>query len=243
MDGETKTMTPEIELEEVEIEAYALRGEAVPQAKRYRIRIDKTQYVVENPTPTGAELLAFAGKTPDKWLIYQIIRGRHPEPVDANERVDLRGPGVERFTTVQRDPTDGLVQSVRREFVLPTGDHSFLESLGYRWEAVKDGQTLVVIIHDWPLPSGYNVKSATLALKLPASFPDDQIDMVYFAPSISRVDGVGIPNLTAETICGELFQQWSRHRTPENPWRTGVDDISTHLCLVDDWLRREFRLR
>ena len=42
-------------------------------------------------------------------------------------------------------------------------------------------------------------------------------------------------------VDGKDFQQWSRHRTTESPWRPGEDDLSSHLVLVDDWLEREFK--
>jgi len=31
----------------------------------------------------------------------------------------------------------------------------------------------------------------------------------------------------------KTFQQWSRHRTPANPWREGVDNLGTHVPLAD----------
>jgi hypothetical protein len=234
-------MSEELEIEEVDVEAFALRGEAVPRAKRYKIRIDKTPFVVDKPNPTGIELLALAGKTPEHWLLYQIFRGRQPDPIDPSEQVDLRKEGVERFTTVQKDPTEGLVKDLRREFAIPSFDRQFLDGLGKHWEAIKDGETMTILIHDWELPDGYNVKLAQLALKLPTGYPDTQIDMAYFYPNLARVDGVSIANLTDAPVCGQTFQQWSRHRTPARPWRIGEDDLSTHLSLVDDWLRREFQ--
>jgi hypothetical protein len=234
-------MSEEIEIEEVEIEVYALRGEAVPRARRYKIRIDKTHYIVETPHPTGLQLLAKAGKTPEHWLLYQIFRGRQPEPVEPSAHVDLTKPGVERFTTVQKDPTEGLVTSPRREFSLSSGDKEFLDQLGKRWELIMDGQTLTVLVHDWEIPDGYNVSYALLALRLPTGYPDTQIDMVYFLPHLVRQDGKPVANLSDASVCELPFQQWSRHRTSERPWRLGEDDLSTHLSLVDDWLRREFR--
>lgn len=234
-------MSEEIEVEEVEIEVYALRGEAAPRARRYKVRIDKGHYIVETPHPTGTQLLALAGKTPEHWLLYQIFKGHQPEPVEPGEHVDLTKHGVERFTTVQKDPTEGLVMTLRREFTLPEADRTFLDRLGKEWEAVKDGQTMTLLIHDREIPAGYNVSRATLALKLPDGYPDTQIDMAYFSPSLARQDAKSIANLTDATICGLPFQQWSRHRTGERPWRVGEDDLSTHLSLVDDLLRREFR--
>jgi|ERR1039458_3590734 hypothetical protein len=80
----------------------------------------------------------------------------------------------------------------------------------------------------------------TLALRIPSNYSDCQIDMVYFRTPVARRDGRPVGALTLQPVCGEMWQQWSRHRTPQNPWRPGVDDLAAHLSLVDEWLRREF---
>ena len=96
-----------------------------------------------------------------------------------------------------------------------------------------------LLIHEYPIPGGYNVTTARLALRLPSTYPDDQIDMVYFNSSLALASGRNIRQLSMTTVDGMPYQQWSRHRTPANPWRPGVDNIGTHLLQVDTWLRRE----
>jgi hypothetical protein len=63
--------------------------------------------------------------------------------------------------------------------------------------------------------------------------------MVWFEPALVLTSGRAIGALSSHTIDGTTWQRWSRHRTAQNPWRPGVDDVSTHLGLVDDWLSRE----
>src|SRR6185436_9510584 len=96
------------------------------------------------------------------------------------------------------------------------------------------------LVLSYPIPSGYNLQVATAACRFSTMYPDTEIDMVYFHPALARSDGKGINNLSATKLDGRDFQQWSRHRTPSNPWRTGVDTLGTHLLMVDDWLQREF---
>ena len=128
----------------------------------------------------------------------------------------------------------------RREFDLPEADIAYLESLGLPWETVRDGNNRWVIVHDWELCPGYSSQKISLGAMLSTGYPESQIDMVHVTPALSRADGKSIPSLSISNVCGERWQQWSRHRTSQKPWRIGVDDLSTHLSLVDHWFAREF---
>lgn len=128
---------------------------------------------------------------------------------------------------------------MRRAFQLPEEDVEFLESLGRPWETVKDGDSNWLVIQNWPVPPGYNHSAAHAGIILPASYPDGAIDMVYFFPHLALRCGKGINNLTPRRFDGNEWQQWSRHRTGENPWRPGLDSIATHFQLVEHWLLRE----
>jgi hypothetical protein len=95
----------------IELEEYAKAGKPAPKAKRYRIRVDKDRFVVGQSTLTGREILAFAQKTPQSHQLYQHIRGGQTRIVQPDETVDLTAPGVERFTTLKIENTEGaLVQ-------------------------------------------------------------------------------------------------------------------------------------
>lgn len=97
---------PEVELEELDIEAFAAASHK-PKAKSYRIRIDRPQYVVHKPILTGSELLSVAGKTPDRYRIWQVLSGGESREVGRDEPVDLRHKGIEKFRTLARDQTEG----------------------------------------------------------------------------------------------------------------------------------------
>jgi hypothetical protein len=65
--------------------------------------------------------------------------------------------------------------------------------------------------------------------------------MVYFFPALARKDGRVIAAAEAmQPLDGKSFQRWSRHRTAQNPWKIGRDNLGTHIILVEDWLTREF---
>lgn len=132
---------------------------------------------------------------------------------------------------------------MRREFLLPEEDIDSLEASQFTWEAIKSGNQQWVFIHDYPIPGGYNQQAALLALRIDPGYPTSQIDMVYFYPGLFRCDGKPIGALTNLTLDNKSFQRWSRHRTPQNPWRTGIDNLASHLLLINYWLEREFTLR
>ena len=71
--------------------------------------------------------------------------------------------------------------------------------------------------------------------------PNAELDMVYFFPALARKDGRPIGATKAmQALDGKQFQRWSRHRTRQNPWKTGRDNLGTHIILIEDWLAREF---
>lgn len=133
------------------------------------------------------------------------------------------------------------MSDLRRHFELPEFDREYLNGRGLLWEAVIEGSTRWVLLLDYPVFNGYSHRNASVALELSPSYPDTQIDMVYFNPHLARVDGNAVTQLTNRSIDGKIWQRWSRHRTPANPWRRGCDCIETHLLLVDEWLERELR--
>lgn len=74
----------------------------------FRIQIDKSHYELENPTPSGRELLTLAGKLPvEQFGIYLKVPSGQPQRIALDERVDLRSPGVDRFVTLPLDQTEG----------------------------------------------------------------------------------------------------------------------------------------
>lgn len=132
---------------------------------------------------------------------------------------------------------------LRREFDLPEEDVEHLDARGLPWETVTDVSHQWVLVHDFPTPNGYTTKTTTAGILVSPGYPTAQLDMVYFNPALSRVDGIAIPALCSVTIKGQPYQRWSRHRTGTNPWRPGLDNIATHLGLVEEWLQREFQQR
>lgn len=229
----------------IDVEEYARADRPKPSnARRYRIRIDRTAYVVGVPAMTGRQLLELAGKIPpERFKIYEKLRGGQTKPIGLDEVTEFTAPGVERYVTIPTDPQEGGGEGGRRDFRLPLEDEQFLEQFGRLWETVLDGNARWLVISDFPIPPGYNVDRATIALRIEPLYPQTQIDMAYVSPPLVRRDGGSINGLSPLTIDGESFQQWSRHRTQANPWVPGVDCLETHLLMVANWFEREVSQR
>ena len=204
------------------------------------IQIDKEYFIAPTPRMTGRELLELAGKKPAKnFAIYLKVKGGQPERIDLDEKVDLSRPGVERFLTLPLEQTEGF--GARREFALPEDDLNWLESAPYRFELVAEDGALRVVLHRFPVPPGYNHRAVDVNVRIESGYPDSEIDMVYVHPELQRLDGVSIGATCFEEFDGKQWQRWSRHRTPANPWRPGVDNLATHFALVKHWFMRELQ--
>ena len=130
--------------------------------------------------------------------------------------------------------------ALRRQFDLLPNDFEFLEEYGLPWETIVDGSQWV-LIHEFQTDEGYDHPRVTAAIRMETGYPNTELNMVYFFPALARKDGkpIGATQAT-QTIDGKNYQRWSRHRTGENPWKIGRDNLGTHVILIEDWLAREF---
>lgn len=129
---------------------------------------------------------------------------------------------------------------LRRDFELSEQDQQFLENYELPWETIIDGSPWV-LIHGLVTPPGYDERKVTAAIRMEAGYPHSELNMVYFLPGLSRLDGrpIGCANVP-QVINGKTYQRWSRHRTALNAWKPGFDSLETHVYLIEDWLDREF---
>lgn len=134
--------------------------------------------------------------------------------------------------------TSGSGTMRRREFSLPAEDVEYLDATGFEWEAIVANGVQWLLILEFVLPEGYAVDRATLGIRIVPGYPAAALDMVYLEPTLTRSDGKAIPAVSSTTIDGRSFQQWSRHYTAARPWRSNVDDISTHVHAAEEWLRK-----
>lgn len=222
------------------VEDYCGCEQQGPIAKKYRIKIQGKRYTVDVSSMTGREILILAGLDPEENMLNQRINGRF-EPVDLDECVDFTKPGVERFTTLPNEQTEGE-PSARRGFSLPERDEKELEESGLDWETVTGPRGKWLLIHDISIPDGLIQQRTSVAILVSSGYPASALDMAYFYPSIKRPDSKPIPQTQATaSIDGKQWQRWSRHYTSKNPWKPGEYNVMTHYLLALGWLRREAR--
>ena len=207
---------------------------------QYVIKINTKKFTVSEELMTGREILELIGGTPETYFLRQRTK-EGKNIVEADEVVDFTKCGIERFIAQKRNCNEGFVSD--KSFKLPSEDEDFLEKLGLQAKVVQEGNTRWLIMSNYLLPAGYNREKADVAIMLHPQYPQAQIDMIYIHPSLQRLDGKMINALMNQSIDGRVFQRWSRHRTAENPWVPGEDNVSTHLDLMMDCLREEFKKR
>lgn len=207
----------------------------------FKFKVDKDFHISDQKVLTGHQILALAGKSPDKYLL--VLKGETKDPIGPDDRVDLSKAGVEIFRTIARECSEGHEKlPPRRQFELPAQDTAFLNSTGLRWETVKDGNVMRVIIYGYLVPEGYNVTIADIYIRLSDQYPDNELDMIYVSPALILKCGQTINNLSNDNFDGKNWQRWSRHRVNKaQTWDPTLDGIQSHLALVNDWFAMEAR--
>ncbi len=97
-------------LDDIEDVSEAVRtGRAVRDRGPYRLLFGDEELhfrpvVLEDPVPTGAQLLDLAGARPAlEFQVYQLLRNGSMESIRPDETVDLRAAGIERFVVFRTD--------------------------------------------------------------------------------------------------------------------------------------------
>lgn len=224
-------------IEIIDLELFIREKKPIPHGHKYKIRIDKQYYVVDVPQMTGEQVLGLAGKTSATYLLSEKVHGQM-RPVPPSEVVDFTSRGVERFATVPKEVQEGE-GPVRANFEVLEEDAEYLNGKNYTWEAIEQANCKRIVIREFNPPQGLVPEKVDMFVILPLGYPDTQIDMVYFYPPLSRADGKPIRALATSAFEGKNWQRWSRHRTSNSLWRQGVDNVGTHLMLVNDFLRAE----
>ena len=142
---------------EIDLREFAERGEQVPHARVYRVRIDDETVKVHTPCPTGEELLHKVGKKPCAFELIEEFRHGENNVVEPHEKVDLRKHGLKGFITAHKEVVTIFIND--KPYQIERGQRTVAEILakvgqtpeGYILMEEKDGPPL-------PLPPNLPVK-------------------------------------------------------------------------------------
>jgi hypothetical protein len=130
---QARTRRVKMNSSEVDILELAEKGEDVPHAQAYRVRIDGETFRIETSHPTGEQLLARVHKRACAFeLIEEFVHHRN-NVVEPQEQVDLRKKGLKGFITAHKEIVTIFINS--DPYQIERGERTVAEILG------KVGQT------------------------------------------------------------------------------------------------------
>lgn len=93
------SLDEETDLRRPGIEKFSL----VSTRRMFHIRVDETPVDFDKHDPNGEEILGRVGKNSSRYALANVAIRPDNQFIDADEKVDLRTPGVEKFTTILWD--------------------------------------------------------------------------------------------------------------------------------------------
>ena len=88
---------------EIDIFEFVQRGEDVPHAPAYIVRIDGEKFRIDTPRPTGEQLLQKVDKRPCAFELIEEFAHHENNVVEPKEEVDLRKKDLKGFITAQKE--------------------------------------------------------------------------------------------------------------------------------------------
>lgn len=175
------------------------------------------------------------------WQIFLKIADKPKKAVELDTVIDLSEPGIEKLRLTPKEVNNGEAPlTARRDFALLDVDEDHLDQFAAHWETIVENGRRWLIIDSYRVPTGYTAGETKLALEIPSTYPGSQIDMFYCYPPLGLTSGLDIPATQVRAIIqGIEFHGWSRHRGAASEWKVGVDNVVTHLALVESALQKE----
>ena len=79
-----------------------------PNGEKYKFMVRSKVFETENRYITGKEVLETAGLIPpSSYKLDLKMKGNHYQEIDLEDVVDLSNPGIEKFTYISRDQSEG----------------------------------------------------------------------------------------------------------------------------------------
>lgn len=225
-----------VDLDAADVEAFVSRKLV------WKLNVQGVLLELSAPTVVVRKALVLAGFNPDQgWQIFLKIAGDPKQPVQLTTEIDLRTPGIEKLRLTPKDVNNGEgLAKPSRAFALLDIDEAHLDRLGLRWETIIEADRRWLLLHEYPLPSGYTVTHTKLALEIPPTYPAAHIYGFYAYPPLALACGRVIESTQFRgVLLGDEYHGWSRNRGPAAPWNPAADNVVTQLALVDAALAKE----
>jgi Prokaryotic E2 family E/Multiubiquitin len=240
----TKANVPDKQVEDEEFVKIDTKGieHFESRAQMWKLNVQGVVLKLSAPSISVGDAMREAGFDPGApYHIFIKYQGKPKQEVNAAFTVDLTKPGIEKIRLVPREVNNGEASlTPRRDFRMLPVDERHLDALGMTWSTLIDQGRRWLVIEGFQLPAGYNVASVQMAVEVPGTYPASEIDMFYVSPALALTSGRVIEQTqVTETIATRPFQRWSRHRGQQSPWMPGVDNLVTHLALIESALLKE----
>ena len=134
---------------EVDLLEFAERGEEVPHAHAYRVRIDDEIVRVDTPCPNGTLLLSKVDKRPCAFELIAEFVHQENRVIEPEEEISLRQRGLKGFITAQREIVTIFING--DPYRIERGERTVSEILGKVGET-PDGYILLEEKCGPPLP-------------------------------------------------------------------------------------------
>jgi hypothetical protein len=214
----------------------------VTRVPTWKLNVQGVILTINTPKIAVRRALEMAGVSTDQgWHIYLIVQGQDKREVELDSEIDLTAPGIEKLRLTPKDVSNGeAAPAVMRQFRLIPTDEAYLDTTYPGWQAIVENGRQWILLPEYRVPAGYSLSATSLAMEIPPTYPMAQIDMFYLFPEAALSTGAPIPATEArENIQGKHYQRWSRHRNGRSVWRPGIDNVMTHLALVESALLQE----
>lgn len=210
--------------------------------REWKLNVQGVIVTLATPLVLVRNALTEAGFDPNAgWIIILKKAGQPKQPVTLTDTIDLRAPGIEklRLTPAEINNGEGPV-GLRRLFRLLEKDEAYLTRRGLLWETLIEEGRRWLIIRKMDLPAGFNHKVVDIAVDVPATYPNAEIDMFYCTPHLRLANGAIIDRTESlQTIDGVTFQRWSRHLNGRTRWNPQTDSVLTYMAVIEESLFRE----
>lgn len=214
----------------------------ISRKQHWKLNVHGVVIEAATSTITAEAAMAQAGfDTTQPWHIYFKVVGEPKREVQLDTVLNLETPGIEKLRLSPRDVGNGEAPPApRRDFAVLDADAEYLDRVKLRWETIEeDDQRRWLVIHNYPVPTGYTVSRTLLALEVPPTYPAAQIYGFYAYPPLQLSSGREIPSTQMRgTIREKEFHGWSRNRGTVG-WNVAVDNVMTQLALVEAALAKE----